>query len=84
MWRSPSPDRLAALWPLVRDVIIVVTALGLLAFEAMFHSGDVREPLVLAYVGLLATPVFLRGDAKDRSNGNQPAPPPPEPREAER
>lgn len=75
-------DRLASVWPLLRDVIIVTVALGLIVFEATIHDGPVREPLLFVYVGLLGSPVFLRGDAKDRRDGNQPAPP--EPREAER
>lgn len=77
-------DRLAAAWPLVRDVVIVAVALGLIVFEATIYDGPVREPLLFVYVGLLGSPVFLRGDAKDRRNGSQPAPPPTEPREAER
>lgn len=72
MWEGPNVERLTALWPLVRDVIIVVTALGLIVFEAVFHDGEVRQALIVAYVGLLASPVFLRRDEKDR----QPEPPP--------
>lgn len=60
-------DRLSAAWPLIRDVLIVVTALGLIVFEAVFHKGDARESLLFLYSGLLAAPIFLRADSR-RSN----------------
>lgn len=67
MTKQPAQTLLAA-WPLVRDVIIVIVALGLIVYEAVFYDGQVRQPLIIAYVGLLASPVFLRSDAKDRSD----------------
>lgn len=57
-------DRLAAGWPLIRDVMIVTVALGLIIYEAAFYPGPVRESLLLAYTGLLASPVFFRRDEK--------------------
>lgn len=67
-------ERLAELWPLIRDVTIVTVALLLLAYEAILYSGEIRQQLVLAYVGLLASPVFLRGDRRARSDGTAPVP----------
>lgn len=61
-------DRLSERWPLLRDVLIVVTALGLIVFEAVLYGGPVRQSLLLLYSGLLATPIFLRADNR-RSNG---------------
>lgn len=74
-------DRLTARWPLVRDVTIVVTALGLIVYEAAFYDGQERPTLLLLYTGMLGLPAFLRADAR-RSNG-QPQSPPPEAREVE-
>jgi hypothetical protein len=71
-------ERLAAAWPLIRDVLCVVVALGGLVFEAT-RSGDVRPELVLAWVGLLGSPVFLRKDEKDKGDRPEPTP-----READR
>lgn len=72
---KPPAQTLLAAWPLLRDVIIVITALGLIVYEAVFYDGEVRQPLLIAYVGLLASPVFLRGDAKDRGDdGAEPQP----------
>ncbi len=68
-------DRIAAAWPLLRDIACVVVALGGLIFEAT-RTGDVRPELILAWVGLLGSPVFLRKDAKERDE--------PEAREADR
>lgn len=47
--------------------MIVVTALGLIIYEAAFYPGPVRESLLLAYSGLLASPVFFRGDKRPRA-----------------
>jgi hypothetical protein len=67
-------ERLAAAWPLLRDVACVLVALGGLIYEAT--RIDVRPEMILAWVGLLGSPVFLRKDEKDRDVS--------EPREADR
>jgi hypothetical protein len=69
-------DRLTAAWPLIRDIAIVVTALVLIIFEAVFREGPERPTLLLLYTGMLGLPAFLRADHR-RSNG-QPSDPAPE------
>jgi len=61
-------DRLSERWPLIRDVMIVCTALGLIVYEAVLYGGPVRESLLLLYSGLLATPIFLRADNRRSSD----------------
>lgn len=60
-------ERWKEAWPLLRDVACVVAGLGGLIFEAVY-GGPVRAELVMAWGGLLASPVFIRGDAKDRDS----------------
>jgi hypothetical protein len=64
-------DRIAAAWPLLRDIACVVVALGGLIYEAAY-GGPVRPELILAYVGLLGSPVFLRKDDRDRGDDPRP------------
>lgn len=78
---KPSSQTFLSAWPLVRDVVIVTTALGLIIYEAVFYNGEVRQALLLVYVGLLGSPVFLRKDAKDA--GDDGPEPHPRPREVE-
>lgn len=74
-------DKLAAAWPLLRDVLCVVVALGGLVYEA---TRPVKSPeMILAWVGLLGTPLFVRKDEKDRTDANG-TPPGPQPHEADR
>jgi hypothetical protein len=73
-----NPDRWAAAWPFLRDAAIVITALGMFVFEVI---GEARQEVLLACTGLLLSPVFLRGDAKDRKDREEPDP---KPREADR
>lgn len=68
-------DRLTNAWPLLRDVAIVVTALVLIIWEAVFRNGPERPTLLLLYTGMLGLPAFLRAD--QRRNG-QPTEPPAE------
>jgi hypothetical protein len=67
-------ERLAAAWPLLRDIVIVATALGLLVYEVRW--GGARQQVLIAATGLLVSPVFLRRDEKDQ--------PEPKPGEADR
>lgn len=60
-------DKWTSAWPQIRDVMIVTTALALIVYEAVFYPGPVRESLLLAYTGLLASPVFLRSDKRPRA-----------------
>lgn len=76
-------DKLAAAWPLVRDVVIVAVALAGLVFEAV-NGNAVRQEMILAWTGLLLSPVVIRGDAKDRRADPPETAPPPAPREADR
>lgn len=57
----------------MRDVLCVVVALGGLIFEAT-AAPEVRPELILAWVGLLGSPVFLRRDEKDRGDRPEPNP----------
>lgn len=65
--QAPTPrDRwgsFARAWPLLRDPLIVLTALGLIAVEA---KGGVSHPERLtAYLAMLGLPLVLRRDQKD-------------------
>lgn len=68
-------DRLTNAWPLLRDVAIVVTALVLIIWEAVFRNGPERPTLLLLYTGMLGLPAFLRADS--RLNGKKDGQPTP-------
>ena len=61
----------------MRDIAIVVTALVLIIFEAVFRAGPERPTLLLLYTGMLGLPAFLRADQR-RSNGHPSDPGPAE------
>lgn len=67
-------DRLSAAWPLLRDIAIVLTALLLIVWEAVFRNGPERPTFLLLYTGMLGLPAVIRADQR-RSNG-QPSEPP--------
>ena len=75
MWRGVSWASAERAWPLLRDAVIVITALGLIVFEAVFKA-EPRESLIAAYIGLFMSPVFIRSDSRSTSNGDKPAPEP--------
>lgn len=67
----------------MRDVIIVAVALAGLVFEAV-NGAPVRQEMILAWTGLLLSPVVIRGDTKDRHADPPDTAPPPAPREVDR
>jgi hypothetical protein len=62
-------ERLSAAWPLIRDIAIVLTALGLIVYEAVFREGPERQSFLLLYTGMLGLPLVIRRDDR-QSNGS--------------
>ena len=58
-------------WPLLRDVILFFSGLGLLIAEAN-RSGVERPVLLAAFLAMMGLPLFLRADSRNGNgrNGN--------------
>jgi hypothetical protein len=72
-----------ARWPLrslhrpTRDGILLVVGLAGLYHETVLTNLD-RPDLIIAFFGMIGSPMFLRVDER-RNRRNQPPPPPPPP-----
>lgn len=47
-----------------RDVILFLTGLGLIVYEAVLREGPERPTLLVLYAGMVGLPAFLRRDEK--------------------
>jgi hypothetical protein len=55
-------------WPLIRDIILFFTGLGLIVAEA-FRHGTERPTLLLLYAAMVGLPAFLQKDEKQDKGG---------------
>lgn len=60
--RATKPPPNPPWWPLARDVAMFVSGLGVIFF--LLLTGDKREFMAVAALGLVGTPAFLRRDEK--------------------